>query len=126
MSDNRLIALISAYRKCKQAVEIIERTKIKPLKDKMAEIEAEVLRIMNEQGATRIKTPAGVAQRRVMESFRIAEPDTFLGYVIKNQAWHLLDLRCNKTAAKEMMETEGSPPPGVDHHSVVRVTFPAK
>ena len=96
--------------------------RLKPYKDAMALIEAQLGQKMLDDGVESFKTEHGTAYKSSTLSVRTADKDSFVRYVIGEQAWGLVDFRPLKEGVKEFLEQHGdTPPPGVDIAFVTNV-----
>jgi len=77
-----------------------------------------ILDHLNKVKADSVATPSGTAYRTAKKSAALADPDLFMNYVITNGAWELLDRKANVTAVVDFIETNNSPPPGVNFSQV--------
>ena len=68
---------------------------------------------INRLGGQSIKTAYGTAYRSTITSFRVANRETWVSWVIKNEQGHMLTLHVAKDAVKEYTDTNGLPP-GLD------------
>lgn len=72
-------------------------------------------------GVDTFATPAGTAFRNKKEFFKVSDWTDFSSYVLKTGNVHLLQKRVSPNAVKELRETEGSLPPGIENR--VEVEF---
>jgi hypothetical protein len=95
---------------------------------RMDEIEAQMMGFLNATGQESSKTESGTFFKKTSTSSKVADRDTFLAFVLENNAVNFLENRVNNTAVTEYIETHGSLPPGVDVTRVVSVSVnrPAK
>ena len=68
---------------------------------------------INRLGGQSIKTAYGTAYRSTITSFRVADRETWVNWVIKNEQGDMLTLHVAKDAVKEYTDTLGLPP-GLD------------
>lgn len=96
--------------------------RLKPYNDAMKLFEAQLGQKMLDDGVESFKTEHGTAYKTSTMSVRIADKDSFVRYVIGEQAWGLVDFRPLKEGVKEFMDENGAtPPPGVDITFVTNV-----
>ncbi len=96
--------------------------RLKPYNDAMKLIEAQLNQKMLDDGVESFKTEHGTAYKTSTLSVRTADKDSFVRYVIGEQAWGLVDFRPLKDGVKEFLEAHGdTPPPGVDIAFVTNV-----
>ncbi len=88
--------------------------RLKPYKDAMALIESQLNQKMLDDGVESFKTEHGTADKTTTLSVKTEDKDSFVRYVIGEQAFELVDFRPLKEGVKEFMERNGdAPPPGV-------------
>lgn len=92
-------------------------------KSRQDKIEAILLRRFNEQGIEAIKTGAGTAYKNVKQSCSVADWDAFfMDYVVRNQAWELINRSANKDSVRLFInEHDGQIPPGINWREVVEI-----
>lgn len=93
--------------------------KMAPLKGLLNELSGKLTSLLEDVGAESIKTAAGTAYSTTRYSASLKDPQAFMEYVIKSEAWDLLDRKANATAVRDFIATNGSEPPG-SKLSVVR------
>jgi hypothetical protein len=64
-------------------------------------------------GVENVQTAEGTVHKKSLKTFPLEDASAFLGFIIENRAWEMLDLKCNSTAAQEFLEEYGELPPGV-------------
>jgi hypothetical protein len=69
---------------------------------------------LQEMGGDSLKTPHGTVYRTIKRSASIADGEAFRGYVLKAQAFDLVDWRANANAVDDFIKSHSSPPPGVN------------
>ena len=89
----------------------------------MEKVENFILGHLNANGVDSIGAPAGTAFKSTVTSATVGNWDDFLGFVRANDAYHLLDHRCAKTAVLEFKELNNDLPPGVTYReeTVLRI-----
>jgi len=93
-------------------------------KDKQNKIEVEFLRRFNERGIDNVSSKdIGTAYRSTRSSATVADWDVFIGHVIKNDAWELLERRVNKKSHQEHTEVHGDLVPGTNYSETQVVNF---
>lgn len=122
VTDIKPAALVTEFIKLRDAKKQFEEMAAEKSKqlygDRMAEIEIQLLDILNELGVDSIAGKGGTAYRKVSTSVTIADAREFRRHVIGSEAWDLADWRANKTIINEMVEQGLEVPPGVN-----RTTF---
>lgn len=97
----------------------------KSLKQKLEDIQFEILNISDELGVDSLKTEFGTAYRSVKSSYRIVNWEEYLDWAEKNGALHTLQKRVTKSAVDEIVQEdlEGDLPPGLDLYSEVTINI---
>jgi len=96
-------------------------------KEKQYGIEMEFLRRFNERGIDNVSSREhGTAYRSTRSSVTVDDPDTFMGHIIKNEAWELLDKRASKKNCQEYAEVHGELVPGTKYSESQVVNFRRK
>ena len=99
------------------------------LKDMQAKIEDWFRVKMDTDGVQNFKTNHGTAYKTYVESFKVADWETFYKFVQDNEAFDLLKHDVNKTACKERMNPDRKgvyadpPPPGVNMTRIEKVNI---
>lgn len=96
---------------------------LKPLKDELSMCEAFVADHMNRTKTDQVKVNGNLAFFKTGDSVSMSDFDAFIGYVLANSATHLLNQAANKTAVKEFIEANSTPPPGVEYRTFRKVHF---
>jgi len=92
-------------------------------KEQLAVVEKALDDMLKEAGpGASIKTDHGVAYHQTSDRVALESWDSFLEFVRREEAWHMLQKAVTKTAVKEYMaENEGALPPGVQYSTEVKV-----
>lgn len=83
----------------------------------LEEIETWILARSNELGVDSFKTPFGTAYKQLKEHYRIGDWGSFVEYVKRTGNYQLFEKRVAKLAAKEIHQTDGKIPDGLDYSS---------
>lgn len=86
----------------------------KPLDETLEKIEAALLKTFDTAGLDSIKTPFGTAYTSTSTMASVADPDTFMEFVKKHEAYHLMEKRCSKLAVEQFKAVHGDIPPGIN------------
>ena len=107
---------LDAKRKEFQEVE-------RDLKQRMEDIQFDILNTADELGVDSLKTEFGTAYRTVKSSYRILDWPTYLEWAEQNGALHTVQKRVTKSAVDEIVneELEGGLPPGLDLYTEVAI-----
>ena len=106
----------------KAEVKARHKQELKPIEEAMEKIEAWFLKWFEKNGGDSIKIRGvGTPYTTIAESYTVADRDAYLDYVAEQGAWELLDVRVNKTAAREFKNEHSDLPPGVNYSAVKKV-----
>jgi len=96
-------------------------------REKQNVIEVEFLRRFNERGIDNVSSREhGTAYRSTRSSVTVDDWEIFLGHVVNNKAWELLEHRANKKSAQEYAEVHGEIVPGTKYSETQVVNFRRK
>lgn len=98
-------------------------------RDTMAKMEAAILLFYERHGIDSTGTEKGTAYKSVRTSTKVADWQKLLPFIIKNEAWNLLEKRVSSSGLEEFLEENDSKmPPGVDRRSemTLKVRRPTK
>jgi hypothetical protein len=84
----------------------------RPLTALKEKLEAQMLEYIQATNSNSISTNAGTMYITPRKSASLADPAAFMEYVIKNNAWDLLDRKANVTAVEDFINEHEAPPPG--------------
>ena len=112
MSD--LIGKYLKLRDAKAELDAKHKANIARYTKAMTKIETTLLSEFNETGQESAKTSVGTAYVSTRTSAKVADRDSFLQFVIENDAWDFIENRVNKIAAEEYLAEHEELPAGVD------------
>lgn len=118
--------LVAEYRATRDNVKTIEAAvaeKLKPLKERLAKIEAQFLDELNRTGANSINTNSGTAYRSTRTSYTVDDPESFRQWVAKNNRPEFFENRPSKEAVEEWLKNGNALPPGVKVSSFTTVNI---
>lgn len=118
--------LIQRFIQLRDAVEAKTKAfelELKPYKDGMAAIENAVGQQIIDMGGESIKTEHGTAYRTSVLSVKMADRETFLQFVIDNNALDYLTSAVSKELVKDYIEANNCPPPGLDIAYIHKTNF---
>lgn len=98
-----------------------QKEELKPLEDTLEKLNDLLLGYLNATNQNSSNTDGGTVYRTEKTSATLADGDAFMRFVIGSEAWDLLDRKANKTAVKEFISKNQSPPPGVNYTSFYEV-----
>jgi hypothetical protein len=67
------------------------------------------------QGVTSVATDFGTAYKVTKDWVRVGNWDEVFAFIKKTKNWQMLEKRIGKVATKEIMESSGAIPPGVEY-----------
>lgn len=114
--------LVSKYirlRDLKDRAKAEYDEKVSKVEIVMEQIEADLMTFLNASGLESARAASGTFFKRTTTSAKVADRDTFLHFVIENDALNFLESRVNKTAVEEYIAEHKEVPPGID---VTRIT----
>lgn len=109
--------VVGAYLKLRNKKEAIEgavKEEVKAIKEKMVKLEAYIKKEADKQGVTSFKTLNGTAFVTTTDFAQVADWDSVLGFIKKNEAWDMLEKRVSKNAVRGYIDANKSVPDGVN------------
>ena len=124
---DQLIDKYIQLRDRKSAIKEKYDTAVAQIDDAMEKVENVILAHLNAQNLDSVAAPTGTAFKQSVTRATVADRDAFMQHVRTNDAWHLLDVRANKTAVAEQKKDTNTIPPGLNWREevVVRVRRPS-
>ncbi len=121
MKMSEAVELYIKMRDKKAQMKAAYEESVKPLTEKMEQLEAKLLHIFNETGMDSVKTPLGTAYASTRTSVSIADRDAFINFVKETGDFNMLELRPSRSAIPEFADmNNGELPPGINV-STIRV-----
>lgn len=117
-------ALAAKYVELRDQVADIEaemKAKTAPIKEVMGKIELYFKALAQEEGVESWKTKSGTVYLSRTDSVRLADPATFMEFVIANEAWDLVEKRAAKLAVRGFLDSNGTLPPGAEISTRIEV-----
>lgn len=93
------------------------------LDDILDRIESVLLQQFSEFGMESVRTKAGTAYKSTRVSATVADWDSVLAFIKKNDLWQMLEHRVSKQAVEQFKEVNGDLPPGVNWREEVVVNI---
>lgn len=118
--------LVGAYIQLRDKTASMEaefKEQMKPYKQALAQLEEQMLAMLEESGVESIKTAFGTAYKSEKASVTVADRQAFMDYVKANGAFDLLDVRPNKSGVEVFMQEHQDVPPGVNYRRVISCNF---
>lgn len=122
-TDELLISTYIHYRDMIREKEAQCKADVAEIEEQMDTIEAAMLRRLNRRGANNTNTDAGTAYKKASSTVRMIDRAAFLDYVKKNKAWDLITNHVSKDAVDTIIDTKGTPPPGIHVTRKIKVIF---
>lgn len=122
--SERLDVLVENYVTIRDHIKQAEKVMkdhLAPFEAKKEEITAELIKLLDAQGAEMARTKNGTVSKLVRHTASLADPDAFMEYVRENDLYELIDRRANAVACREHAKYNGTLPPGVKLNSQVYV-----
>lgn len=116
----RIEKYIALRDKIKSMEDEFKKT-ISPYKDALETLNGMLLHHLNTINADSSSTRAGTVYRTAKKSATLSDAAAFRRFVIGGEHWDLADWKANASAVEEFINTNESPPPGVNfttHHVV--------
>src|SRR5271165_6459045 len=123
--------LAHAWHLAKQTIDILEEAYKKALKTHpkyvqakafSAFLEGELMKFLETTHQKNASTRFGTIHTVTRYSAPISDPDEFMGFVIENRRWDMLDKKANVTAVKDWNEEHKELPPGVQLSANTRLS----
>lgn len=115
MKLNELVAKYIELRDKKYALKHEYDFKAAKVDEVLDKIEAKLLEVFDSSGMESCKTEFGTAYASTRSTASVADPETFMQYVIENQEWSLLEKRAAKLAVEQFKDVNGDLPPGINY-----------
>lgn len=109
--------IIDRYIKLRDAEAALKKEyeeKAAPVKAGREKIENYLLKVMAEQGADSIKTPAGTAYISVKSNASVADWDATLEFIREGDHWGMLERRVAKAYVEQYRSEHNDLPPGIN------------
>ena len=97
------------------------KAKTDAINEQMGKLEGYLLQRMQDEGVTSYKTPHGTAFSTTTDYANVADWEATLEYIKQNELYDMLEKRVNKTAVRAIIDSTGTPPPGVNYGTRIDV-----
>ncbi len=127
MQFDKLVAAYVKLRDLKAQLEAEAKAKVKPVTEKMDQLEGILLAALQETGQNSANTPAGTAYMTTDNKVSVADWPAFLEFVQQTGEWDLIKRAASKEAVmlfKQAAEAEGAEvtlPPGINWSSEMKL-----
>tara|TARA_A100001035_G_C27707606_1_gene465593 strand:+ start:652 stop:1053 length:402 start_codon:yes stop_codon:yes gene_type:complete len=111
-------AVIKTYLKLrgqKEAIEAEAKTKVKDIVAKLSKLESFLKIKADEQGVTQFKTEDGTAFLTTNDYAQVGDWDEVLNFIVKNEAYDLLEKRVSKYAVRGYIDANKAVPNGINY-----------
>tara|TARA_Y100000361_G_C11106670_1_gene315201 strand:+ start:132 stop:533 length:402 start_codon:yes stop_codon:yes gene_type:complete len=111
-------AVIKTYLKLrgqKEAIEAEAKTKVKDIVAKLSKLESFLKIKADEQGVTQFKTENGTAFLTTNDYAQVGDWDEVLSFIVKNEAYDLLEKRVSKYAVRGYIDANKAVPNGINY-----------
>lgn len=111
-------AVIKTYLKLrgqKEAIEAEAKAKVKDIVAKLSKLESFLKIKADEQGVTQFKTEDGTAFLTTNDYAQVGDWDEVLNFIVKNEAYDLLEKRVSKYAVRGYIDANKAVPNGINY-----------
>ena len=120
--NGRIDKRVAQFIQIREAIEQLKekhKLELAPYEDIKGKLVGEMLDFLDKSGQKSAKTAEGIATVIVRHTAVCTDPDEFIEFVRKNDAYELMDRRANAIACRDYAEEhEGTLPPGVKINSL--------
>lgn len=113
LNTDELIDRYVTIRDGKAEQDAEHKKKMARFTNALQKLEEEMLRRLDEDGEDSKKTPHGTCYRSVKTTAKVADRESFLGFVAEHNAWNFIESRVNGKEVEKYVEEHGDLPPGV-------------
>jgi hypothetical protein len=117
MKLNDLVAKYIELRDKKYELKHKYEYQAAQLDETLNKIEAKLLEVFDKLGMDSVKTEFGTAYSSTRSTASVADPETFMSFVIENAEWSLLEKRAAKLAVEQYKDANGDLPPGINYRA---------
>lgn len=107
----------------KEAIEAEAKEKVKDITVKLAKIESFLKIKADEQGVTQFKTSDGTAFLTTNDYAQVGDWDEVLGFIVKNEAYDLLEKRVSKYAVRGYIDANKAVPNGINYGTRISLSI---
>lgn len=90
-------------------------------KERLEVIQMKLREIADSVGTDSLKCKFGTAFKQTKEYFRVGDWDQIVEYIKQTGNFHMLEKRIGKLATKEIYDTTGKLPPGVEYSAEIEM-----
>ena len=103
------------FRDEKARIEEAAKTQTRVVVENMDKLEAWLRLKAEAEGVESFRTDFGTAFFATVDFAQVADWSSTLPYIIKNEAWDLLEKRVSKTAVRAIINETKAVPPGINY-----------
>lgn len=122
-NENDLTFEYIALRDRKKVVADQHADELKPLNDRMAEIEADMLARLGNAGVESLRTPSGTAFKKTTTRYNVEDGEVLVEWLQQNNRLDMMARSIKQDAIREFAEETNTLPPGIGVFSQVVVQF---
>jgi hypothetical protein len=118
--------VVATYMKLRVQKDMIEaetKDRVKGIKEKMEKLEAWIKEQADAQGVTSFKTKHGTAFLTTTDYANVADWDSVLDFIKREEAFDMLERRVSKTAVRGYIEATKAVPPGINYGTKLEVNI---
>ena len=115
LTVDQIIAAYMKLRTDKAKVEAEAKEATKLIKQKMEKLESWIKEKADQDGVTSFKTKHGTAFLTTTDFASVENWDAMLEFVVKNEAYDMLEKRVSKTAVRGFIKENKEVPPGINY-----------
>lgn len=101
------------------ALDEEHKERMRPYKEARDKLERLILGHLLKTNAQNVSTKTGTASVLHRKSASLEDPAAFMDYVIRNEAWDLIDRKANAKAVEDFIILNNSAPPGVKYSDAI-------
>lgn len=116
--------VVDQYVRLRDAIKAADDAhdeKTKPARQRLEQLNDELLVMLNASGQESAKTAHGTCYVTSRKSASVSDAAEFRRFVIGSEAWDLIDFRANASGVEGFIQDNQSPPPGVNFTVVNKV-----
>ena len=121
MSPAQATEMYIKLRDTKKAKDAEHKKSLEKLTAAMLRLEGALLEFLDANGVQNVASAAGTAFKMTEVSATVADKEAFMAFVKETDQYEALDVKCNKTFAKDYVEENQEPPPGVKYTTIAAV-----
>ncbi len=121
MSPAQATEMYIKLRDTKKAKDAEHTETLKKIVSAMEKLEGALLEFLDANGVQNVACGSGTAFKMTEVSATIEDKEAFMAFVKETDQFEALDIKCNKTFAKDYVEENQEAPPGVKYSTIAAV-----